>query len=85
LIFQVTIKIRSLIANTNTYKLIILIIIYLLKDKLDKSEAKLINLCEQKKNLVSEQIGKLIDHIRQLEDDFYSEIDEFKNNRLALV
>lgn len=54
-------------------------------DKLDQSEEKLYTISNQKKNEVSDQVQKLIDHIRQLEDDFHNEIDEFKNNRLAVL
>lgn len=54
-------------------------------DKLDQSEEKLFTVSEQKKHEVSDQIQKLIDHIRQLEDDFHTEIDEFKNNRLSVL
>lgn len=38
-----------------------------------------------KKIEVSEQISKIIDHIRQLEEEFHTEIDEFKNNRLSVL
>ena len=51
-------------------------------DKLDQSEEKLYTVSNQKKNEVSDQIQKLIDQIRLLEDDFHNEIEEFKNNRL---
>jgi hypothetical protein len=54
-------------------------------DKLDQSEEKLYTISNQKKNDVSDQIQKLIDQIRSLEYDFHNEIDEFRNNRLALV
>lgn len=54
-------------------------------DKLDQSEEKLYTISNQKKREVSDQIQKLIDRIRELEDDFHNEIDEFKNNRLAYV
>jgi hypothetical protein len=50
---------------------------------LDQSEEKLFTVSNQKKREVSDQIQKLIDRIRELEDDFHNEIDEFKNNRLA--
>ena len=56
---------------------------YSFKDKLDQSEEKLFTVSNQKKREVSDQIQKLIDRIRELEDDFHNEIDEFKNNRLA--
>lgn len=52
-------------------------------DKLDQSEEKLFNLVEIKRNEVSEQISKIIDHIRMLEEEFHNEIEEFKNNRLS--
>ncbi len=54
-------------------------------DKLDLSEDKLFKLCENKKREVSEHVQKIIDHLRQLEDDLHSEIEEFKNNRLSYV
>lgn len=53
-----------------------------LLEKLDESEEKLVSLCETKKRDVSDQINKIIDYLKQLEDDLYTEIDEFKNNRL---
>ena len=56
---------------------------FFFKDKLDQSEEKLFTVSNQKKREVSDQIQKLIDRIRELEDDFHNEIDEFKNNRLA--
>jgi hypothetical protein len=52
-------------------------------DKVDSSEEKLINLTELKKLEVSDQICKVIDQIRQLEEEFHNEIEEFKNNRLS--
>jgi hypothetical protein len=55
----------------------------LFQDKFDQSEQKLFQLIETKKKEVSDQITKLIDQIKYLEIDFYNEIDEFKNNRLA--
>lgn len=58
---------------------------FCLSDKLDQSEEKLYTISNQKKREVSDQIQKLIDRIRELEDDFHNEIDEFKNNRLAYV
>ncbi|CAF0708124.1 unnamed protein product [Brachionus calyciflorus] len=54
-------------------------------DKLDQSEEKLISLSEMKKIEVSEQISKIIEHIRLLEEEFHTEIDEFKNNRLSVL
>jgi hypothetical protein len=60
-----------------------LINFFFLKDKFDQSEEKLFQLIETKKKEVSDQITKLIDQIKYLEIDFYNEIDEFKNNRLA--
>ena len=38
-----------------------------------------------KKAEVSDQIQKLIDQIRQLEEDFHNEIEEFRNNRLSVL
>ena len=38
-----------------------------------------------KKLEVSEQISKLLEYVKQLEEEFHNEIDEFKNNRLSLV
>ena len=52
---------------------------------MDQSEEKLVSLSEMKKIEVSEQISKIIDHIRQLEEEFHIEIDEFKNNRLSVL
>ena len=52
-------------------------------DKLDQSEKKLIKTCELKKKEVSEQISKVIERIRQIEDEFHMEIDDFKKSRLA--
>ena len=52
-------------------------------DKVNQSEEKLINLAELKKLEVSDQICKVIDQIKQLEEEFHREIDEFKNNRLS--
>ena len=52
---------------------------------MDQSEEKLIHVSETKKTEVSDQIQKIIDHIRQLEEEFHNEIEEFKNNRLSLV
>ena len=43
------------------------------------------SLAEMKKIEVSQHISKVIDQIRQLEDEFHNEIEEFKNNRLAYV
>lgn len=54
-------------------------------DKLDQSEEKLMRVTEIKKAEVSDQIQKLIDQIRQLEEDFHNEIEEFRNNRLAVL
>lgn len=54
-------------------------------DRLDQSEEKLVTLSEMKKIEVSEQISKVIDHIRQLEEEFHNEIEEFKNNRLSVL
>lgn len=45
----------------------------------------MISLSEMKKIEVSEQISKIIDHIRLLEEEFLTEIDEFKNNRLSVL
>ncbi len=50
---------------------------------MDQSEEKLMRVTEIKKAEVSDQIQKLIDQIRQLEEDFHNEIEEFRNNRLA--
>ena len=47
------------------------------------SEDKLYQLCENKKNDVNEHVTKIIDHLRQLEEDLHAEIDEFKNSRLS--
>ena len=52
-------------------------------DKFDQSEDKLLQITENKKIEVSEQISKVIEYIRHLEEEFHNEIDEFKNNRLA--
>ena len=54
-------------------------------DKFDQSENKLFKLCEIKKKEVSEQISKIIEHIRLLEEEFYNEIEEFKKNRLNVL
>ena len=54
-------------------------------DRFDQSEDKLVNLVEMKKIEVSQHIARVIDQLRQLEDEFHNEIDEFKNNRLAYV
>jgi hypothetical protein len=54
-------------------------------DKFDQSEEKLMRVTEIKKAEVSDQIQKLIDQIRQLEEDFHNEIDEFRNNRLSVL
>jgi hypothetical protein len=52
-------------------------------DRLDQSEEKLLTLSEMKKVEVSNQIARVIDQIKQLEDEFHNEIEEFKNNRLS--
>ncbi len=52
-------------------------------DRFDQSEDKLLQVSEIKKAEVTEQINKMIEHIRQLEEEFHSEIEEFKNNRLS--
>ena len=54
-------------------------------DKLDQSEEKLLHVSEIKKNEVTEQINKMMEYIRQLEEEFHNEIEEFKNNRLSWV
>lgn len=54
-------------------------------DKFDQSEEKLMRVTEIKKAEVSDQIQKLIDQIRQLEEDFHNEIEEFRNNRLGVL
>jgi hypothetical protein len=51
-------------------------------DKFDQSENKLFKICEIKKKEVSEQVSKIIEFIRLMEEDFYGEIEEFKKNRL---
>jgi vacuolar-type H+-ATPase subunit H len=52
---------------------------------LELSEERLLHVSELKKMEVSEQIVKIIDYIKQLEEEFHNEIDEFKNNRLSIL
>ena len=54
-----------------------------ISDKLDQSEQKLYQVSEMKKREVSEQISRVIEQIRLLEEEFHNEIEEFKNNRLS--
>ena len=52
-------------------------------DKFDQSEDKLLQVSQVKKNEVTEQINKMLEYIKQLEEEFHNEIEEFKNNRLS--
>lgn len=54
-------------------------------DKFDQSEDKLLQVSQVKRNEVTEQINKMLEYIKQLEEEFYSEIEEFKNNRLSVL
>jgi len=54
-------------------------------DKLDQSEDKLISACDVKKREVSDQVDKLVNYLRTLEDDLNQEIEDFKLNRISVL